>query len=51
MLKKKKVKFSGRLRGLVKIDLGFRDNIGDIGKTLGPAVSPGTKLTPHSQGN
>lgn len=34
--------------GFLRINLGFGDNIADKGKTLEPAVSPGTKVTPHT---
>lgn len=34
--------------GLLKINLVFGNNIADKGKTLEPAVSPGTKVTPHT---
>lgn len=40
-----------RLRGFLRIDLGFGNNIADKGKTLEPPVSLGTKVTPHSPGH
>lgn len=34
--------------GLLRINLDIRINIADKGKTLEPAVSPSTKVTPHT---
>lgn len=35
----------GDISGLTSV---FGNNIADKGKTLGPAFSPGTKVTPHT---